>query len=96
MFRSFCGYRFAAVTLSLLFAVFGPVATATAAPPKPLVTAQAPAAALSEKLILSFASAAAKILDVREKYLPKIKSAPNEAEASKIFTRAQTEMRAIL
>ena len=52
--------------------------------------------ALSETLIMSFAAAATKILNIREKYLPQIKTAPNEEAASKIFKKAQTEMRAIL
>lgn len=96
MFRPLRGLRFAAATTPVLLILFGPVAAATAAPLDAFVTAQAPPAAVSDTLIMSFAAAATKILDVREKYLPQIKSAPSEDAASKIFKKAQTEMRAIL
>jgi hypothetical protein len=96
MFRSLRGLRSAAVITPILLIFLGPVDTATAAPSDTTVTAQAAPAAVSETLIMSFAAAASKILDVREKYLPQIKAAPNEGAASKIFTKAQTEMRAIL
>ncbi len=96
MFRLLRRFCFAAVLTPLLLALFGPIAKAAEVPLNVFVTAQAPPAALSDTLIISFAAAATKILGVREKYLPQIKLAPNEEAASKIFNKAQTEMRAIL
>ncbi len=96
MFRPLRRFRFAVVLTPILLALFGSIAKAAEAPLDAFVTAQAPPAALSDTLIISFAAAATKILSVRAKYLPQIKSAPNEEAASKIFNKAQTEMRAIL
>lgn len=96
MLRKLRDLRFAAVAIPVLFPISGPIATAAEAPPHALVTAQAQPADLSDALLISFAAAATKILDIREKYLPQIRSAPNEEEASQIFKKAQTEMRAIL
>lgn len=96
MIRQLRGFRLAAVVIPVLFPLFGPIATATGAPSHALVTVQAQPVALSDTLLMSFAAAATKILDVREKYLPQIRSAPNEEKASQIFKKAQTEMRAIL
>lgn len=88
--------RFAAILTPVLLIVFGPIAAAAETSRGAFITAQAPPAAVSDTLIMSFAAAATKILRIREKYLPQLKNAPNEDAASKIFTKAQTEMRAIL
>ncbi|MDH3702279.1 MAG: DUF4168 domain-containing protein [Alphaproteobacteria bacterium] len=96
MHRLLRSLRFAAVLTPVLLINFGPIAAAAETSRGAFITAQAPPAAVSETLIISFAAAATKILGIREKYLPQIKTAPNEEAASKIFKKAQTEMRAIL